>query len=149
MRKDVKLDPSSTIDLSRVTAVIFNSTESNEKISLGNIYFRHIFGIRGKHVSLDGKIVMPDRAPWKSRSQSTVMFKIDKNLTIGSTTNIKAGRILMQANGTIVSQPGFTMDSYVNNTCNTHHRTELFSCVPHKTLSDDFNQETYLKSFNS
>ena len=89
------LHPTSTIDLAQVNAVIFNSTESNEKTSLGKIHFRHIFGIRGKDVTLNGEVVMPDKAPWSSRVKSVVMFKVDRHLTIGGLTNIKAGRILI------------------------------------------------------
>jgi hypothetical protein len=77
------------------------------------------------------------------------MLKVDNHLTIGGLTNIKAGRILIQANGTVVSAPGFKMDSYVNNTCNMHNRTQLFACLPHKTLFDDFTPATYLSTFNS
>ena len=48
-----------------------------------------------------------------------------------------------------MSEPGFKMKSYIKNTCNTRPKTTLFTCVPEKTLVDEFNHETYLTAFNN
>lgn len=44
----IDLGADSTLDLTRVNAVVFNSTENNERINLGNVIYRHIVGIHAK-----------------------------------------------------------------------------------------------------
>lgn len=149
LRKSINLDPESTIDLSNCNAIILNSTESSEKIVLGNVLFRSIFGIRGQEIELNGRLGLPEHAPKRFLPKTTAMIKIDRTMILGSRANIQSGRILMQANGTIMSEPGFKMNSYIKNTCNTRPKTTLFTCVPEKTLIDEFSHQTYLTAFNA
>lgn len=152
MRKDVTLAPDSVFDFSNVAGVIINSTDTNTRLELGNIVYKRGFGIHGKHVKLLGKVSIYDRPkhelnPLKkiegqaNERKSRIMMKIDENLELGGSSSIESGHILLQANGTISSESGFSMHSYRNNTCNTDkgkRSKDLFTCVPHKMLDPVF-----------
>jgi len=95
LRKNVQLDADSTFDLSNVNAIILNSTEHSERITLGNVLFRNIFGIRGQEIHLNGRLGLPKNAPRRVLPKSTAMIKIDRMMILGAKANIRAGRILM------------------------------------------------------
>jgi hypothetical protein len=77
------------------------------------------------------------------------MLKIDEDLELGGKAYIESGHILLQANGTINSEAGFSMKSFKNNTCNMDLKgKDLFTCVPHKTLNATFTHESYIKAFD-
>ena len=125
----------STFDLSKCTGVILNITETASPAQFGNIMYRHVLGIRGKSVTLAGAVKLPERASKKYRDNASILVSINEKIELKGTANLKGGNILLQSNGTLSSAPGAKVDSYISNTCNTNpSKSELFTCVPHKTL---------------
>jgi len=75
---------------------------------------------------------------------------LDSNtLNLRSTSSIKTGFALLQANSTIVSETGAQITSLKKNTCNMEeHWSDPFTCVPFNSLEESVTPESFLNSFN-
>ena len=90
MRRDINLDAESTLDVSLVSQVVINSTETNTKTYLGNVIFRRIFGMRGKDIVFKGRLSIPERAPASAKRKSVILLKVDRHLVFHGSAKIVA-----------------------------------------------------------
>jgi len=135
LRKNVHMTADSTFDLSKCTGVIINVTEEANPVQLGNVMYRHVLGVKGKALTLAGKMKLPERASKKYRDHASILISIDQKVELKGTASIHGGNILLQSNGTLSTAPGAIVNSYISDMCNTDPgKSELFTCVPHKTL---------------
>ena len=67
LRKDIKLEADSTLDLSGVTQILVEGTRNNNKTYFGNVIFRRVFGLQGVDIAFKGILKLPDRAPDRAK----------------------------------------------------------------------------------
>lgn len=106
LRKKVHMTPESTLDISKCTGVILNITDSDFPVQLGGVMYRHVLGIKGKSVTMSGKIELPSKASKKYLDNASLLVAIDENIELKGQANLNGGNILLQSNGTISSSPG-------------------------------------------
>jgi hypothetical protein len=57
--------------------------------------YRHVLGIKGKSLTLAGKVKLPERASKKYRDNASILISIDEKIELKGTADLHGGNILL------------------------------------------------------
>lgn len=64
--------------------------------------YRHVLGIKGKSVTMSGKIELPSKVSKKYLDNASLLVAIDENIELKGQANLNGGNILLQSNNSLM-----------------------------------------------
>ena len=105
--------------------------------TIGTVYFREFFAVKGHNVNIIGDISVPSFVP--QNLQEKTIFAVESHaLKIWEDVEIAAGFSLLQANTTVEMRPGSKLRSTRFNSCNiVKNDADLFTCMDKNAKAAD------------
>ena len=128
--------------------VIPGTDYSGSITTIGRVFFREFFAVKGHNVNLIGNIQVPASIGIPLLEKSIFAVESD-SLKIWEDVEISSGFTLLQANTTVEMRPGSKLKSYKNNMCNiVRNDADLFTCMDTNAKeADSLDYQTVVDRF--